>query len=165
MVDRGWDAQKFIRQLANATDGAFQLTTDGLEAYFDAVHTHLGMRGVDYAMLIKQYAANPAEDQRRYSPAKIIAAETKRRMGTPDPERICTSIVERSNLTARTFVKRLNRLTCAFSKKWENHKAALALHFAHYNFCRVHRSIRCTPAMAAGVTTSILSIADLVLAG
>lgn len=159
----GLDAQKFDAKLANATTGAFQLTTDGLEAYFDAIHTGLKMRGVSYAMLVKESGADPDEDKRRYSPARIIATETRRRVGTPDPDRICTSIVERSNLTTRTFCKRLNRLTCAFSKKWANHKAALALHFAHYNFCRVHSPIRCTPAMAAGVTTSILSIAELVL--
>lgn len=156
------DADVFVSQLDEATSGHFQLTTDGLSSYPEAVSYHLGTR-VDYAQLIKTYGTDPAEDERRYSPARIISTEIRPLIGSPDHERICTSHVERSNLTTRTFTKRMTRLTCAFSKKWENHAAALALHFAHYNMCKVHRSLRCTPAMAAGVASSIFSLADLLL--
>ena len=156
------DADIFIGQLAHATAGRFQLTTDGLNSYPEAISYHLGTR-VDYAQLIKTYGTDPAEDERRYSPAKTISTEVRPVIGNPDPERICTSHVERSNLFTRTFTKRMARLTCAFSKKWANHAAALALHFAHYNFCKIHRSLRCTPGMAAGVTASILTLADLIV--
>jgi len=105
-------------------------------------------------MLIKVYRA-AVEGEARYSPAEVSAVEEVPVMGRPDPGRICTSIVERSNLSTRMSVRRFTRLTNAFSKKWENHWAAVALWFAFYNFCRVHKSLRTTPAMAAGISNHI----------
>src|SRR5205823_7152094 len=135
-------------------------TTDGLGAYPTAVYRNLGDR-VDYAQYIKVYAQD-AEGQRRYSPPKVISAEKKEIYGDPSSDRICTSHIERQNGSLRQWCKRLTRLTYAFSKKWENLNAALALHFAYYNFCRIHRTIRVTPAMEAGITDRVWSLAELV---
>lgn len=137
----------FTEKLHEATSGRFQLTTDGFKAYPDAVAYSLGTR-VDFAQLIKIYA-QPRDGEHRYSPAEVVEAIPSPRWGNPIPERICTSHVERHNLTMRMMIRRLTRLTNAFSKKWENLRAALALHFAYYNFCRIHKTIRCTPAMEA----------------
>ncbi|MDY7095621.1 MAG: hypothetical protein SX243_21820 [Acidobacteriota bacterium] len=156
-------ADVFCEQLAKATAGRFQLSTDGLDAYPEAVSYHLGSR-TDYGQIIKQYGSTTKEDQRRYSPASIIGIEKRSIHGAPDEARICTSHVERNNLTIRTHMKRMTRLTCAFSKKWENLRAAFALHFAFYNFCRFHRSLRMTPAMKAGVVASPWKMADLLAA-
>ena len=156
------DADLFMSRLERATAGTFQLTTDGLDAYEPAVRLHLWGR-VDYAMLIKEYGQD-AEGARRYSPPKIIGTEKRYMSRYPDPDRVCTSHVERQNLTMRMQLRRLTRLTNGFSKKWENLRAALALHFAHYNLCRIHSSIRVTPAMKAGVTSSVFGIADLLVA-
>jgi hypothetical protein len=109
------------------------------------------------------YAQSP-EGERRYSPAECIGAKKIPVIGNPDPERINTSHVERMNLTIRMHTRRLTRLTNAFSKKWTNLRAALALHFAFYNFCRLHSTIRCTPAMAAGITKSVWTLKDLLRA-
>jgi hypothetical protein len=144
------DTEAFTEKLNEATSGYFQLTTDGFRPYENAVSYSLGTR-VDYAMLIKVYASNPDGEQ-KYSPPVVIETATKIMIGDPDPSRICTSIVERSNLSIRTSVRRLTRLTNAFSKKWEHLRAMLALYFAYYNFCRIHSSIRCTPAMESGIT-------------
>ena len=151
-------AGRFMEKLAAATHPAkrFQLTTDGLPAYPYAVGKHLGDR-VDYAQLIK-VDAQTAEGERRYSPPEVISAESKPVSGDPDMQRICTSHIERQNGSLRQWCKRLTRLTYAFSKKWENLRAALALHFAYYNLCRFHSSIRATPAMAARLTASRLSL-------
>jgi len=157
------DTHTFVDKLDAATSGRFQLSTDGMDSYPDAVHWKLGPL-VDHGILIKQYGIDPTEDERRYSPARIIGALVDRGCGDPDEDRICTSHVERQNLTMRMQMRRLTRLTNAFSKKWENLRAALALHFAHYNLCRLHRTVRCTPAMAAGVTQTVWSVADLVTA-
>ncbi len=119
----------------------------------------LGTR-VDYAQLIKMYAV-PEEGERRYSPAQYIGATPIPVFGNPEPENICTSHVERQNLNIRMAMRRFTRLTNAFSKKWSNLKAALALYFAYYNLCRVHSSIRCTPAMEAGITKSVWTLKDL----
>lgn len=155
-------ATRFITKLANATDPGrrFQLTTDGLNAYPYPVGNILGDR-VDYGQLIKIYNQNTPEEQRRYSPAHL--AETKKTdvYGDPDKGRICTSHIERQNGSLRQWCKRLTRLTYAFSKKWENLRAALALHFAFYNFCRVHGTIRQTPAMASGIANRIWTMRDL----
>lgn len=153
------DTAIFIEKLYHATSTHFQLTTDGFGGYPDAVIHSLGTR-VDYAQLVKMYA-QPAEGERRYSPAECIGAKKIPVIGNPDPERINTSHVERQNLTIRMHTRRLTRLTNAFSKKWPNLKAALALHFAFYNFCRLHSTIRCTPAMAAGITKSVWTLKDL----
>ena len=115
---------------------------------------------VDFAQLIKIYRA-PAEGEARYSPAEVVSTEVVPVFGRPDPERICTSHVERQNLTMRMQIRRLTRLTNAFSKRWENLWAALCLHFAYYNFCRIHRTLRVTPAMEAGITDHIWAILEL----
>ena len=114
-------------------------------------------------MLIKQYGQDP-EGQRRYSPPKIIGTEKRYMSRYPDPDRVCTSHVERQNLTMRMQLRRLTRLTNGFSKKWENLRAALALHFAHYNLCRIHSSIRVTPAMKAGVARGVWGVSELLTA-
>jgi transposase-like protein/IS1 family transposase len=156
------DCEAFTEKLSDATSGRFQLTTDGFRPYENAVSYSLGTR-VDYAMLIKVYAAN-REGEQKYSPPEVVETVTKPLIGAPDPSRICTSIVERSNLSMRTSIRRLTRLTNAFSKKWENLKAMLAIYFAYYNFCRIHSSIRCTPAMESGITNSVWSLRDLLAA-
>jgi IS1 family transposase len=153
------DTLAFTEKVNEATRGQFQITTDGFRAYFDAVHMSLGTR-VDYAQLLKIYGS-AAEEEHRYSPAEVVDTIARSVWGNPDPDRICTSHVERHNLTMRMQIRRLTRLTNAFSKKWENLKAALALYFAWYNFCRTHRTIRCTPAMEANVTDHIWSISEL----
>ncbi len=115
---------------------------------------------VDFGQLIKIYAS-PREKQQRYSPAPMIKAIQVPVSGNPDTDRICTSHVERFNLTLRMGIRRFTRLTNAFSKKMENHKAAIALHLAYYNFCRIHQSLRVTPAMEAGITEHVWTIAEM----
>jgi transposase-like protein/IS1 family transposase len=150
----------FIEGLRQATASKpYQLTADGFPAYPSAIDATLSDR-VDFAQLIKVYRASP-EGERRYSPAEVVSTERVPVIGNPDPKRICTSIVERQNLTMRMQMRRLTRLTNAFSKKWENLWAALCLHFAWYNFCRIHKSLRVTPAMEAGISTRPLEIVDL----
>jgi IS1 family transposase len=155
-------AHRFMAKLDGATAGRFQLTTDGFDAYPDAVETRLGAK-VDFAQLIKTYG-NGMSDERRYSPPSIIGAEKRAISGDPDEARVCTSHVERQNLHMRMQLRRLTRLTNGFSKKWENLRAALALHFWNYNFCWMHSAIRCTPAMAAGVARKPLRVGDLLFA-
>jgi IS1 family transposase/transposase-like protein len=141
----------------------FQLTTDGLQAYLSAVDEMIRDR-CDFAQLIKVYRQPlPEEGEQRYSPAEV--AETVKQVisGNPDPDRICTSHVERFNLTLRTQIRRLTRLTNGFSKKWENLYAALSLHIAYYNFCQIHGSLRVTPAMQAGITDHVWSLKELLL--
>lgn len=115
---------------------------------------------IHYAQMIKVYAA-ARDGEQRYSPAEVVDVEVVPRAGMPDYERICTSHVERQNLTVRMQIRRLTRLANAFSKKWDNLKAAIALHFAFYNFCRTHKTIRCTPAMESGLTNHIWSLSEL----
>jgi transposase-like protein/IS1 family transposase len=153
----------FIEGVRHATARAhFQFTTDGFAPYKSAITTTLHDR-CDFAQLIKVYRAAP-EGERRYSPAEVESVETVLIMGRPDPERICTSIVERSNLSLRMGMRRFTRLTNAFSKKWENHWAAVALWYCWYNFGRVHKSLRMTPAMAAGIADHIWSVKELIQA-
>jgi transposase-like protein/IS1 family transposase len=154
------DTMTFMGKLSGATAGRFQLTTDGFGPYPGAVEEKLGAR-VDFAVLQKNYGTDAREDQRRYSPARIIGAEKQVVSGNPEESRVCTSHVERQNLHMRMQVRRLTRLTNAFSKKWENLKAALALHFWAFNFAWMHSAIRCTPAMAAGICRKPLRVADL----
>ena len=156
------NTEAFTEKLDYATSGRFQLSTDGWAPYENAVSYSLGTR-VDYAMLIKVYA-NSREGETKYSPPEVVKTVSKDMIGSPDPRRICTSIVERSNLSMRTAIRRLTRLTNAFSKKWDNLKAALALYFAYYNFCRIHSSIRCTPAMESGLTGHIWTVRELLAA-
>jgi hypothetical protein len=115
---------------------------------------------ISFAQLIKVYRASP-EGERKYSPAEVEKTEVVPVIGNPDRKRICTSIVERQNLTMRMQIRRLTRLTNGFSKKWENLWAMLCLYFAYYNFCRIHRSLRVTPAMEAGITARMWTLADL----
>ena len=154
----------FINKLRAATaDCRFQLSTDGFQAYPAAVDYALIDR-CDYAQLVKVYTA-PREGEQRYSPADVVKAVPTPVMGNPDPEKICTSHVERSNLTMRMQLRRLTRLTNGFSKKWENLRAALAVYFAWYNFCRVHLTLRITPAMQAGLTDHVWEIPVLLRGG
>jgi transposase-like protein/IS1 family transposase len=149
----------FIEGLRLATSGRFQITTDGFGPYRSAVANTLEDRA-DYAQLIKVYRAIP-EGEHRYSPAEVVATEVVPCVGRPDPERICTSHVERQNLSVRMGVRRFTRLTNAFSKKFENHCAAIMVWVAFYNFCRVHKSLRMTPAMAAGISDHIWTVREL----
>lgn len=159
----GVDASRFMAKLEGATKGCrFQLSTDAVDQYEAAVEEHFGA-GVDYVQIIKTYG-NDMSDERRYSPPSIIGAEKRAISGDPDEARVCTSHVERQNLTMRMQLRRLTRLTNGFSKKWENLRAALALHFWNYNFCWMHSAIRCTPAMAAGVARKPLRVGDLLAA-
>ena len=159
---RARDTEAFTEKLNEATAGEFQITTDGFKAYVDAVHMSLGTR-VDFAQLIKVYQAAP-EGERRYSPAEVVSTEVVPVIGNPDPNKICTSHVERQNLSMRMQIRRFTRLTNAFSKKWENHYAALSLYFAYYNFVRIHSAIRVTPAMEAGISDHVWSIRELLAA-
>lgn len=150
----------FVEGIRHATaHGHFQITTDGFAPYKSAITTTLHDRA-DYAMLIKVYKAS-SEGEGRYSPAEVASVEEVPVMGRPDPERICTSIIERSNLSLRMGTRRFTRLTNAFSKKWENHWAAVACWYTFYNFCRVHKSLRVTPAMAAGIADHIWTVREL----
>lgn len=155
------DTMEFTEKVNEATRGQFQVTTDGFPAYPDAIHTCLGTR-VDYAQLIKVYGS-ASEDEHKYSPAQVIDAIAKPVFGNPDDQKICTSHVERQNLSIRMGMRRMTRLTNAFSKKWENLKAAYALWFAWYNFCRVHQTLRVTPAMQAGITNHIWNLGELMI--
>jgi IS1 family transposase len=141
-------------------DVRFQITTDGFHFYERAIEDVFGGT-VDFAQLIKLYGDYGQHGNERYSPSPIFEVISKIRDGRPNLLHICTSHVERQNLTMRMAMRRFTRLTNAFSKKLENLKAACALHFAHYNFCRIHSSLRITPAMAAGLTTEVWSLASL----
>ena len=150
----------FVEGIRQATSRKrFQITTDGFAPYRYAIPDTLGDR-CDFAMLIKVYRSSQ-EGEARYSPAEVHSVEVVPVMGQPDPERICTSIVERSNLSLRMGLRRFTRLTNGFSKKWENHWAAVSLWYTFYNFCRVHKSLRVTPAMAAGISDHVWSVREL----
>lgn len=160
-------ATELMQDLASRLAGRVQITTDGLKAYIAAVEDAFGGE-VDYAQLVKIYGASP-DGEHRYSPAECIGAEKHSVVGCPNPWHVSTSYVERQNLTMRMSMRRFTRLTNGHSKKVENHAAAIAVHFAHYNFCRVHMSLGKgedgrgrTPAMAAGVESRKWEIADLI---
>lgn len=161
------DTVQFVEKIYECVDGTtniIQITTDGFPAYPSALAYSLGTRS-SYAQLVKIYQTPLApEDQQKYSPSKIRECIPTPLWGNPNPERICTSHVERQNLNIRTAMRRFTRLTIGFSKKWEHLKAALALYFAYYNFVRVHSSIRCTPAMEAGITDRLWTMRDLLAA-
>ncbi len=158
----GEDTSTFCKGLAESTQGKFQLTTDGYAPYGWAVPVHLRARGVDFAQLTKIYGAPSQVEQRRYSPARITGIKKSRQMGTPDPKQICTSHVERSNLTIRMGIRRFTRLTNGFSKKCENHEAALGLFFAYYNFCRTHKTTKTSPAVAHGIAQHVWTVRELI---
>ena len=158
-----WHTHDFMEKLSAATAGRFQLTTDGLNTYPDSVEYNFGAR-VDFAQLVKEYGAEGGEEQRRYAPPRLIGAEKIAVAGDPDESRICTSHIERANWTLRGHLRRMTRLSNGFSQKRSNLRAALALYFAYYNFCRMHKSIRMTPAMAAGITRKPWAMADLLAA-
>jgi IS1 family transposase len=159
----GFTASAFIRDLADRLATRIQLTTDGHKVYLEAVEGAFG-NAVDYAMLVKMYegdSGKKAPAETRYSPAVCTGSIQQPIVGNPDPDFISTSHVERSNLTIRMSLRRFTRLTNAFSKKLDNHKAALALHFMHYNFARIHTTIRVPPAMEAGVSDHVWSLEEI----
>jgi len=153
-------ARTFMRDLATRLVNHVQLTTDGHHAYLDAVDAAF-MGDIDYAMLVKMYGT-PAESERRYTPPVCLSAERRIIRGNPDPEHINTSYVERANLTMRMHMRRFTRLTNAFSKKFENHCHMVALYAVWYNFIRIHKTLRVTPAMEAGVTDRLFTYEELV---
>jgi len=152
-------ATAFMFDLRKRTIGRPQLTTDKMNAYYDAVELAFGGE-VDYAQLVKVYQSNGNPKEEGYSPIDFVLTKPKMVYGKPF-RRISTSYIERQNLTLRMCLRRLTRLTNGFSKKYENLKAALYLHFAYYNFIRIHQSLRVTPAMKAGITTRLWSFEDL----
>ena len=149
----------FMRDLQERLKTRVQLTTDGFRPYLAAVEDAFGS-GVDYAMMVKNYQ-EAGGHEKRYSPGEFVNAIQMPVSGDPKPNLISTSHIERQNLTIRMQLRRFTRLTNAFSKKLENLKAACALHFAHYNFCRVHQSLRVTPAMASGISEHVWELSEL----
>jgi IS1 family transposase len=149
----------FIKDLASRLAKRIQLTTDGHNMYLDAVETAFGS-DIDYSQLVKLYGQS-VEGQKRYSPPVCIGEIKQRITGNPETRRISTSYVERQNLTMRMNIRRFTRLTNGFSKKVENLAYAVALHFMYYNFCRIHQTLRITPAMEAKITDHVWEIGDL----
>jgi IS1 family transposase len=155
----GATAIEFVCDLSKRLANRFQITSDGHRAYLEAVEAGFGA-DVDYAQLVKVYGEVP-HPAGRYSPAQIHGTKTFCCTGDPDPKHISTSYVERQNLTMRMSMRRFTRLTNGFSKKIKNHAQAVSLHYMHYNFVRIHKTLRITPAMAANVTDRLWSIEDL----
>lgn len=156
-----YTAMQFMEDLSSRLRNRVQLSSDGFLPYVHAVEHAFGHNGVDYGQVVKEYVETPA-GRGRYSPPNVVSVEKDDVMGWPKFELISTSLVERQNLTIRTHCRRLTRLALGFSKKLENFTASMDLYFAYYNFVRQHRTIRCTPAMEAGVLPSALTVADLV---
>lgn len=157
----GGAAFELMSDCAGRLANRVQLTTDGHRAYLDAVEDVFGI-DVDYAQLVKIYGENTREENRKYSPAVCLGTERKVIMGEPDKAHISTSYVERSNLSVRMHTRRFTRLTNAFSKKIENHVHAVALFFTFYNFCRIHQTLRVTPAMEAGIADHVWTVEELI---
>jgi len=153
-------AHEFIADLASRVAGRIQLTSDGYRLYENAVEAAFG-DDVDYAMLVKIYGET-TEGQKRYSPAECVGAKKTRMIGNPDLCCVSTSFAERQNLTMRMSMRRFTRLTNGFSKKVENHAHAIALHFMNYNYVRIHKSLKLTPAMAANVSQTLWTLEDVV---
>jgi IS1 family transposase len=153
-------AHEFMSDVASRLRGRVQLTTDGHRPYLEAVEGAFGA-DIDYATLTKIYGVDP-QGEKRYSPPVCLGCESKTISGNPNPKHISTSYVERQNLTMRMSMRRFTRLTNAFSKKVENHVAALAVYFMYYNFARVHQTLRVTPAMEAGVSDHVWTIEEIV---
>jgi IS1 family transposase len=156
-------AHLFMQDVASRLANRVQLTTDGLNAYLDAVGEAFGSQ-IDYAQLVKLYGKNEKNPnaEKRYSPADCIGCKKQVETGNPDPKHISTSFVERQNLTMRMHMRRFTRLTNAFSKKIENHTYAIALHFVYYNFVKIHKTLRVPPAMEAGLIKRLMTIEDIV---
>src|ERR1700674_818806 len=154
-------AKAFMDDVAARLANRVQLTTDGLRAYLDAVDEAFGVK-IDYAMLVKLYGPAPDSAVGRYSPAECVGTFRQTIRGKPDQDHISTSYVERNNLPMRMSMCRFTRLTNAFSKKLDNHYHALAIYFVWYNWCRIHKTLRVTPAMAAGLTDTLMDMADVV---
>src|SRR6266851_929332 len=158
-----YTANAFVSDVASRLANRPQVSTDGLRAYVEAMENAFGMN-VDFGMVIKNYGADKGEhhQERRYSAPEVTSMQKIEVMGNPSRDLISTSHIERLNGTTRLHMRRLTRLTYAFSKKLENFDAAVALHFAYYNFVKTHSTVRCTPAMAAGVEKSFWTVGDLV---
>ena len=154
-------AHTFMQDVASRVSNRIQLTTDGHRVYAEAVEGAFGA-DIDYAMLVKIYGASNDSPESRYSPATCIGCRTGVLAGDPDPKHISTSFVERQNLSMRMGMRRFTRLTNGFSKKLENHGHAVALYFMHYNSCRVHKTLRVTPAMEAGLTDHVWEMDELI---
>jgi IS1 family transposase len=154
-----YSAYNFMCDAANRIVGRPQITTDASRPYLQAVEDAFGT-DVDYAQMHKIYGA-PTPDESRYSPATCIGCEMKTVMADPDPKHVSTSFVERQNLTMRMGMRRFTRLTNGFSKKLENHGHAVALYYMHYNFCRVHKTLRVTPAMESGLADHVWTLEEL----
>jgi IS1 family transposase len=153
-------AMTFIDDLAPRLSSRVQLTSDGHKPYLQAIEGAFGA-DIDYAMLVKTYGAAPECAKGRYSPAECTGSIKTAITGTPDPKHVSTSFVERSNLSIRMGNRRMTRLTNAFSKKAENHAHMMAIYFMHYNFVRIHQTLKITPAMAAGVTPKLWEMSDM----
>lgn len=153
-------AYKFMRNVSRRVSNRLQLTTDGHRAYLIAVEAAFAFRPIDFAQVVKVYGNKDGEG--RYSPSEFVAETITVISGNPNLQLASTSHAERQNLTMRMSMRRFTRLTNGFSKKIENHRFACALHFVHYNFCRIHQSLRVTPAMAAGISDHVWEISDLV---
>jgi IS1 family transposase len=153
-------ANAFVQDVASRMRNRVQISTDGLRAYVEAVERSFGA-DVDFAQIVKTYGREVASDNRRYSAPEFVSSEKKVITGNPDERLISTSYIERLNATTRLHMRRLTRLTLAFSKKLENFEAAVGLHFAYYNFVKRHNTLRCTPAMAAGIERDFWSVGDL----
>jgi hypothetical protein len=151
---------RFMQDASTRINGRVQITKDGHRVYVDTVEGAFGI-DCDYAQLQKIYGAS-MEPERQYSPARCIGCDMKVVSGNPDPKHVSTSYVERQNLTMRMSMRRFTRLTNAFSKNVNNHCAAVALYFMYYNFCRVHQTLRVTPAMEAGLTDHVWTLEELV---
>lgn len=151
----------FVDDLAKRLANRVQITSDGHRAYLEAIEGAFG-GDVDYAQLVKIYGASPESAKGRYSPAECTGCHKQRIEGNPDPAHVSTSYAERQNLTMRMSIRRFTRLTNAFSKKIEKHALSVALHYMHYNFARIHKTLRISPAMAAGVTDKLWSVTDIV---
>ena len=152
-------ATEFLADLAARLANRIQLTSDGFRAYLVAVESAFGSE-IDYAQLVKIYGK--PQDQHRYSPPQCIGIDIHPVMGDPDVDHVSTSYIERQNLTMRMQIRRFTRLTNGFSKKLQNHGAAIALHFMNYNFCKIHKSLRVTPAMEAGLTDHVWTADEIV---
>ncbi len=155
-------AKIFVGDVASRLSNRVQISSDGLRAYVDSIEQTFGA-DIDYGQIIKTYVSDGSQSpERKYSAPRISSSEKIVIAGNPNQDLISTSYIERLNATTRTHMRRLTRLTLAFSKKLENFEAAVALHFAYYNFVKIHKTVRCTPAMAAGVEKSLWTVENLV---